>query len=91
MEFRVRPDSEFFNRISRRQPSATVWANHGNLPKAAASGAIELRRFGQTMPIQIIPLRDEWIVGELQICVRSLQLLPAFARDLIDELVAGNG
>ena len=54
----------------------------GVLPESAA------RRHAQTMPIRIIPLRDEWAVGKLKICVRSLQILPAFARDLIGQLVA---
>lgn len=57
----------------------------GVLPESAA------RRHAQTMSIRIIPLRDEWAVGRLKICVRGLHLLPAFARDLIDELVAENG
>jgi DNA-binding transcriptional LysR family regulator len=56
----------------------------GVLPESTA------RRHGQTMSIRIVPLRDEWAVGKLKICVRSLQLLPAFARDLIDQLVARN-
>jgi hypothetical protein len=52
----------------------------GVLPEPAA------RRHAQTMPIQIILLRDEWAVGELKICVRSLHR-SRLARDLIDELL----
>jgi DNA-binding transcriptional LysR family regulator len=55
----------------------------GVLPESVA------RRHAKTMAIHIIPLRDEWAVGKLKICVRSLQLLPAFARDLMDRLIAG--
>jgi len=54
----------------------------GILPESAA------RRHAQTMAIAIVPLRDEWSLRAMQICVRSLDALPAFARDLVDLLVA---
>ncbi|WP_019140947.1 LysR substrate-binding domain-containing protein [Noviherbaspirillum massiliense] len=53
----------------------------GILPESAA------RRHAQSMAIRIILLSDEWAIRNLQICVRSLDLLPAFARDLIDLLL----
>lgn len=54
----------------------------GVLPESAA------RRHAQTMAIRIVPLRDEWSLRDLQICVRKLEALPGFARDLVDLLVA---
>ena len=39
------------------------------------------------MAIAIVPLSDPWAVREMKICVRSLDTLPAFARDLVDMLV----
>lgn len=52
------------------------------LPESAA------RRHAQTMAIAIVPLSDAWAIREMQICVRSLEALPAFARELVDLLVA---
>jgi DNA-binding transcriptional LysR family regulator len=52
------------------------------LPGSAA------RRHAQTMAIDTVPLADAWALREMQICVRNLQALPAFARDLVDLLVA---
>jgi DNA-binding transcriptional LysR family regulator len=51
------------------------------LPESAA------RRHAQTMAIAIVPLSDAWAIRAMQICVRSLDALPAFARDLVDLLV----
>ena len=51
------------------------------LPESAA------RRHAQTMAIAIVPLSDAWAVREMKICVRSLEALPAFARELVDLLV----
>ena len=51
------------------------------LPESAA------RRHAQTMAVAIVPLSDPWAVREMKICVRSLEALPAFARDLVDMLV----
>ena len=39
------------------------------------------------MAIRILQLSDEWAVRDLKICVRNLQSLPIFARDLVDLLV----
>lgn len=51
------------------------------LPESAA------RRHAQTLAIAIVPLSDDWAIRAMQICVRSLDALPAFARDLVDLLV----
>lgn len=53
----------------------------GILPESAA------RRHAQSMAIAIVPLTDPWAIRAMQICVRSLDALPAFARDLVDLLV----
>jgi len=52
------------------------------LPGSAA------HRHAQTMAIAIVPLADPWAERALQIVVRSLDALPAYARDLVDLLVA---
>ncbi len=52
------------------------------LPGSAA------RRHAQTMAIDTVALSDDWSLREMQICMRSLQALPSFARDLVDLLVA---
>lgn len=51
------------------------------LPESAA------RRHAQTLAIRFVPLDDPWAVRAMQICVRSLETLPTFARDLVDLLV----
>lgn len=57
-------------------------AGIGVLPESAA------RRYMKTTTISIVPLSDEWAARNLQICVRSLSLLPRFARQLIEILSA---
>lgn len=52
------------------------------LPESAAS------RHAQTMAIRYVPLADPWAERALQICVRNLEALPLFARELVDLLVA---
>ncbi len=52
------------------------------LPGSAA------RRHAMAMAIDTVALSDDWSLREMQICMRSLQALPAFARDLVDLLVA---
>jgi DNA-binding transcriptional LysR family regulator len=52
------------------------------LPESAA------RRHAQTMAITTVPLSDDWALRRMQIVVRELAALPAFARDLVDLLVA---
>ena len=54
----------------------------GVVPYSAAS------RHAKTLNIRTVELTDEWAVRKLQICVRSQQALPAFARDLVELLVA---
>jgi len=49
---------------------------------------LSARRYARTLAIRVIPLSDAWAVRELQVCVRALQQLPAFARDLVDLMVA---
>jgi len=51
------------------------------LPESAA------RRHAQTMAIAIVPLADPWAERALQIVVRKLEALPAYARELVDLLV----
>ena len=52
------------------------------LPESAA------RRHALTMAITIVPLSDAWAIRAMQICVRNLDALPTFARELVDLLVA---
>ncbi len=54
----------------------------GVLPESAAG------RHAQSMKIAIVPLADGWAVREMQICVRSMEALPSFARELVELLVA---
>ncbi len=63
-----------------RMIEATVGV--GILPESAA------RRHAQAMAIQIVPLSDDWSLRAMHICVRKLDALPGFARDLVDLLVA---
>ena len=45
------------------------------------------KRYAQRLNIKIVSLSDEWSERELQICVRNLQQLPSFARDLVNMLI----
>ena len=54
----------------------------GVLPESAA------RRHAQAMRIALVALSDDWAVREMQICVRSMDALPSFARELVELLVA---
>ncbi len=47
------------------------------------------RRAAKTMAVTVVALTDAWAVRELTICVRSLQGLPAFARELVEHLRDG--
>jgi len=62
-----------------RMIEATVGV--GVMPESAA------RRHALTMAIAIVPLADEWSLRAMHICVRKLDALPAFARDLVSLLV----
>src|SRR6186713_1425593 len=44
------------------------------------------RRSAKAMAISIVPLSDAWAVRELTICIRALEELPIYARQLVDHL-----
>ena len=46
------------------------------------------RRVSKTMAIGIVPLTDPWAARELTICVRNLNELPLYARQLVEHLRA---
>ena len=50
------------------------------IPESAA------RRHAKDMPLKLIALTDEW-ARELHICVRALDELPIFAKELVALLV----
>lgn len=45
------------------------------------------RRYVQRLQIKLVRLSDEWSERKLQICVRNLQQLPSFTRDLVNMLI----
>lgn len=45
------------------------------------------RRYEKQMRIRILTLSDEWAERHLKICTRSLEDLPGFARELIQQLM----
>ena len=53
----------------------------GVMPESAA------RRHAQSLDVRIVALADEWSLRQMHVCVRSLENLPGFARDLVDLLV----
>ena len=53
----------------------------GVVPEKAA------RRYAANMKIHLVNLADAWAERKLHVCVRDLELLPAFARDLVDLLL----
>ena len=53
----------------------------GVMPESAA------RRHAAALEIEIVPLADAWSLRQMHVCVRSLETLPQFARDLVDLLV----
>ncbi|XUF48027.1 LysR family transcriptional regulator [Bordetella pertussis] len=54
----------------------------GVIPESAAL------RYARNLDIALVGLTDEWAVRELQICVKNLDSLPVFARELVETLVA---
>jgi DNA-binding transcriptional LysR family regulator len=54
----------------------------GVVPFSSAS------RHAKTMNIRMVELTDEWAIRKMQVCVRNVQALPAFARELVELLVA---
>jgi DNA-binding transcriptional LysR family regulator len=53
----------------------------GILPESAA------RRQAKASDIHLVRLTDKWALRDLKICVRSLELLPSFARDLVGLII----
>ena len=45
------------------------------------------RRYAQRLKIKIVRLSDDWADRKLQICVRKLEQLPGFARELVTMLI----
>src|SRR5580704_4597365 len=45
-------------------------------------------RVAKAMAIAIVPLTDAWAVRELTICIRSMNDLPLYARQLVEHLRA---
>ena len=43
-------------------------------------------RYVKTMNIRLVEIEDDWATRNLLICVRNLDLLPSFARELVDLL-----
>ena len=54
----------------------------GVVPFSSAS------RHAKTMNIRMVELTDKWAIRKMQVCVRNVQALPAFARELVELLVA---
>jgi DNA-binding transcriptional LysR family regulator len=48
------------------------------------------RRAARTMAIAVVDLVDPWAVRELTICVRRLDELPPYARELVEHLRTGS-
>jgi DNA-binding transcriptional LysR family regulator len=57
----------------------------GVMPESAA------RRYREQLPIRVLKLEDVWSLRRLQLCARSFGLLPGFARELVDALLADVG
>ena len=43
-------------------------------------------RVAKSMAIKVIQLTDPWAVRELTICIRSMNELPLYARQLVEHL-----
>ena len=46
------------------------------------------QRAAKTMAIAVVPLTDPWAVRELTICMRGMDDLPPYARQLVEHLRA---
>jgi len=57
----------------------------GVMPESAA------RRHAQRLDVRIVALADDWSLRKMHVCVRSLDSLPGFARDLVEMLAADAG
>ncbi len=53
----------------------------GVVPELAA------KRYAERMNIKLVPLTDDWALRKLHICVRDLEALPVFARELVNMLL----
>lgn len=49
------------------------------------------RRAAKTMAIKSVELTDPWALRELTICVRDVEVLPPYARELVEHMRAGAG
>jgi DNA-binding transcriptional LysR family regulator len=78
-DLKIRVQVGSFEAVCRMVESG---AGIGILPELPA------RRHAKTMDIRVIELKDEWAVRKLKVCVRSVQSLPLFAKDLVDLLAA---
>jgi DNA-binding transcriptional LysR family regulator len=54
----------------------------GVMPESAA------RRHAAALQIDIVPLADAWSLRQMHVCVRDIETLPQFARDLVELLQA---
>jgi hypothetical protein len=52
------------------------------MPRSAAV------RYRAQMPIRLVELEDDWALRKLQLCARSFELLPGFARELVELLTS---
>jgi hypothetical protein len=44
--------------------------------------------FGFTVGIRVLPLSDSWASPEMRVCVNEREALPAYARQLLNHLIA---
>jgi DNA-binding transcriptional LysR family regulator len=78
-QFRFRAEMGNFDAVCR-MIEATVGI--GVIPESVA------RRLVPTMRITAIALTDSWALRRLHVCVRDLEALPFFARELVDMFAA---
>lgn len=52
----------------------------GIIPRSSAE------RFADLSALSVIPLSDDWATRKLEICVRSLEALPSYSRQLVEHL-----
>ncbi len=79
MRLKMRVEVGSFDNICRLVEAG---AGVGVVPATVAA------RLARTMAISIVPLRDEWAWRKLRICVRRMERLPAFARELVQSLLS---
>lgn len=54
----------------------------GMLPNSAA------QRYAKSMDFRIIPLTDTWAFRDIRVCVRDLETMPGFVRELVDLIIS---